>query len=286
LSDLARAPRGEPSVAIVGLGVIGGSLALALTECGICVRAWSESASDRAAARASGVLVDDAYVADRLAGMDALVLAIPLSAIASVARQLVPLVSGNCVVTHACGLQSASALGLDAALHERLLGTHPMAGSHDSGFRAASASLYHGSAISVETRADERSRRIIETVWRSAGATTVVYRDADAHDRLMTWVSHLPQLTATALAAELASHSVDLAALGPGGRDATRLAASSWAQWRELLEVAPSSLDQALQALETRLATMRDAIRRSRVSDIKSSWESAQRWRRGQGDAP
>jgi hypothetical protein len=110
---------------------------------------------------------------------------------------------------HVCGLQGKGALGLDDATHERLIGTHPLAGSHESGFPASRPGLFIGATVSIEQRANAHVRRRAELLWRTVGAARIEYRTAEEHDRLMAWVSHLPQLASTALAASLAAADVD-----------------------------------------------------------------------------
>ena len=105
-------------------------------------------------------------------------------------------------------------------------------------------------------------------------------RAPDEHDRLMSWVSHLPQLAATALACTLADASVAPGAAGPGARDTTRLAESPFAAWRGLLGAAPEDSVAALVRLEDRIRDIREALQAGTPDALSDSWQRAATWRR------
>jgi prephenate dehydrogenase len=276
-------------VAIIGLGCIGGSLARALVAQGVTVRGWSVSASDREQAARAGIEVvgsDGDGGAAACADAALIVLAVPLERVAMVADGLQSVVGNRAVFVHTAGLQRCDALGIDAATHSRLIGTHPLAGTHDSGFAASRADLFVGAVVSVEERADARVRAELEWLWRTAGASRIDYRPADVHDRLMAWVSHLPQLTATALAATLADGGIDPLVIGTGARDTTRLAASELGSWPALFRGAPHDLRDALEQLEQHLRALRLALNAGDAEALRATWETARNWRRqGNGGA-
>ena len=192
----------------------------------------------------------------------------------------------NAVVLHTGSLQRAAAVKPDitSSLHARVIGTHPLAGSHESGFAASRADLFAGCTVSIEARAKPYVRAAAEDLWRGAGAARLDYREAEEHDRLMIWVSHLPQLAATALAGALDAHGVPPRDAGPGARDTTRLAASTLEIWAPLLAGAPDDLDGALAALEARLAELRRAVSARDAASIAALWEPARAWRRASED--
>lgn len=269
-------------VAIVGLGCIGGSLARALVAQGVEVRAWSTSTSDRELAAAAGITVP-AGVAPFAAlcdGATSVVLAVPFARIAEVARAVVEVVQPPARVFHVGGLQQREALGMDESLSSRIVGTHPLAGSHDHGFGASRANMFVGATVCIEDRLDARGRRAADWLWRTAGAHRLDYRTASDHDRLMAWVSHLPQLTATALAHTMAAAGIVPAATGSGARDTTRLAATPLGAWPMLLRGAPDELRRALGQLEATIAQLRDALDAHDDQRLAAMWERAMNWRR------
>ncbi len=270
-------------VAIIGLGCIGGSLARALVAQEVEVRGWSPSASDREQAAAAGVQIgrsDEGGIADACDGAGIVVLAVPIRTVAQVADQVSGALARNANLFHVSGLQSRETLAVAAGIHQRLIGTHPLAGSHDTGFAASRPELFVDAVISAEERASSRERSCIEWLWYTVGARRVDYRTADAHDRLMAWVSQLPQLTATALAATLAAGGIEARTIGTGARDTTRLAASELGSWPTLLSGTPHELDAALELLGDTIADLRAALRDGDSEALASIWNSARAWRR------
>ena len=272
-------------VAVVGLGCIGGSLARAFTANGGALRAWSESTADRELAAAAGISVS-ADLRAALQGAATVVIAVPLLKIAPIAADAMVL-APQAVVMHTGSLQRSKALELKVSpsLNLRVIGTHPLAGSHETGFAASRADLFAGCAVSIETRASDRVRAAAESLWRAAGAARFDYRTADEHDRLMTWVSHLPQLTATALAGSLEAAGIDPSAVGPGARDTSRLAGSALDLWAPLLAAAPEDLDRALAAFTAHLGELRAALAARDPQRLAALWEPARAWRGRAGGA-
>lgn len=268
-----------PSVAVIGLGCIGGSIVKALPNELARVRGFSVSPEDCAMARALGFDVLDAFE-NTLAEADLVVIAVPVQAIAEVAARAILGAQESAAILHCGGVQSREALHLDEATHARLIGTHPLAGSHESGFGAARADLFEGCTVSIESRQSAERERWAKWLWRSVGAERIDYRSAEEHDVLMAWISHLPQLAATALAATFAAEHVDPESVGPGARDTTRLAASAFAQWSTLVQAQPAVLDAALARLEQTIASVRDALTRGDQRALSKIWHSAREWRR------
>lgn len=267
----------EPRVAIVGLGAIGGSVALVLGARGLTVSGATESADDAAAARAAGVRVHDSATS-AAAEADIVLLAVPLDAIAALARRAAE-AAPRATILHAGSLQGEGALALGTPLLGRVIGTHPMAGTHGSGFAAARADMFRGAVVSIESRATPRQREDAELLWSLAGAGRVEYRDAAAHDACMAWSSHLPQLVATALAAATARRDEGGCPRGPGLRDTTRLAASDWGMWRPILEHAPHDTRAALAAVEGELVRLREAMEARDWPRLRDTWDRAREWR-------
>jgi len=274
-----------PNVAVVGLGCIGGSIVKALASDVARVRSWSASPEDCAMARALGHHVPDT-LDGALADADLVVIAVPVQVIAELAARAMRGTPGTAVILHCGGVQSGESLHLDEATHARIVGTHPLAGSHESGFGAARADLFEGCTVSIESRRSAEQERSAKWLWSTAGAARIDYRTAEEHDVLMAWISHLPQLASTALAATFAAGRVDPQSVGPGARDATRLAASAFEQWVSLLKARPVVLDEALVQLEASISSIRDALRRGDEQALRTIWDSAREWRRAAEPQP
>jgi prephenate dehydrogenase len=268
-----------PAVAVIGLGCIGGSLAQVVRASGAGVRGWGASEHDRELAHAAGIEVP-VSLATTVRNAELIVVAVPAHAIAEVARTVIESAPAGATIVHCCGVQAQGALEVDDAAHARIIGAHPIAGSHESGFAAARTGLFAGCTVYVESRATERVRAHMAWLWGIAGADRVEYLDADAQDAMMTWVSHLPQLAATALASALASHGIDPRTAGPGARDTTRLAASPFEQWAPLVFAHRAELADALAQLERTTASIRTALASDGECALESIWNAAREWRR------
>jgi prephenate dehydrogenase len=267
-------------VAIIGLGVIGGSAALRLRDRGTGVRAFATSTKDAALASTAGIEVAPS-LEDAVRDVGLVLVAVPLDAMPYVLRGVVASAAPSATVFHAASLQRRAALDIRPEIESRVVGTHPMAGSHRTGFAAASADLFHGATVYVEQRATPRQREDAELFWSMAGAARIEYSDAESHDRAMAWISHLPQLAATALAVTMAEHAPPASSWspGPGARDTTRLAMSGLDMWRPILQRAPESTLEALRAIEHAVSSLRGALEQADWNRIDETWARAREWR-------
>lgn len=221
-------------VGIVGLGLVGGSLALDLVDLDVPVLGLDTEPEHRALAAAAGieVLDDLATLARRT---DLVVLAVPPAAVAGVLAELTA-AAPEVVVTDVASVKSPATLGVSAP-PARWVGGHPMAGTERTGFAAARPGMLAG-ATWLLTPTDAVDRDALVAVLRlvlSVQAVPVIL-DAHEHDRVVAAVSHVTHLLAYALHDAAGQHGrelVDLVA-GPSFRDATRVAASDPGFWADL----------------------------------------------------
>ena len=275
--------RRPADVAVIGLGVIGGSVALRLLDRDTDHRAFTTSTTDAARAAEAGIAV--AHTLDEAVREVGLVLiAVPLDRVCTVVDQVIGAAPNGATILHAASLQRVEALELLPEASARVVGTHPVAGSHASGFAAARSDLFREATVYVEERATGRQREDAEFFWSLAGARRIEYLPAAVHDDAMAWVSHLPQLASTALAAALAGaqrapNATARVPLGPGGRDATRLAMSALEMWRPILDRAPAATHTALAALEESVGQLRSAFESRDWTAVEELWRAASAWR-------
>ena len=272
-------------VSILGLGVMGGSLARALREQaeGPTVVGWSPDPAEVGAALAAGALHEAAPGPEAAAeGADLVVLAAPVGACVTLMEVVAPHVVGPRVLIDVASLkaplaEAAVALGLE----DRWVGCHPMCGSAESGFGASRADLYVDAKIWL--CANEQARHHLPAVrrfWISLGAVTAPV-DPEAHDGLMALVSHLPQLTANALAATLGAAGVGPDELGPGARDMTRLAGSSPEVWKDILAEAPAELPGHLRNIAHRLEELADLVGKGDTEALTRLLAASRAWKKG-----
>lgn len=270
----------QSEVAIVGLGVIGGSAALKLRERGTPVRGYSTSAADSGGAASAGLTITRS-VDEAVRGVGLVLIAVPMNHICAVANEVLGAAPQTATILHAGSLQRSEALDAMPEVVARVIGTHPLAGSHRSGFAAASADLFRDSTVFVEQRANARQKEDAELFWSLAGARRIEYATAHEHDASMAWISHLPQLASTALASAMATDMPRALAIapGPGGRDATRLAMSNLEMWKPILSRAPAETTRALAVLEETIRTVRTTLESRDWDALDAIWERASAWR-------
>jgi prephenate dehydrogenase len=229
-------PARRPVVAIAGLGLIGGSLAKALTRAGYRVIGVDTPARLRAA---RPVVAETApSVRAAVARANVLVLAAPPAANLRLLREAARSAPGRLVVTDVGGAKRAICAEARRLRFRRFVGGHPMAGRERSGFAASSADLFRGRAwILTPERGGAAAARVVSALVRAVGARPARLTPA-AHDRAVAFLSHVPQLVAWALARAARADAVTrrhLRLAGPGFASMTRLARSPAPLWREVL---------------------------------------------------
>lgn len=264
---------GEPAslrIAIVGVGLIGGSLACALKAAGAVreVVGVSRTGSSLGKALELGVIDRGETRASEVGPVDVLVIATPVRAIPGVMRDFAPHLGSECVVTDVGSVKTWVCRAAEECLGEarsRFVPGHPIAGTERSGVEAAFPSLFERRTV-ILTPDDKVSPSAVETVagmWRQAGAE-VLSMDPGRHDAILAATSHLPHMVAYTLVNALAAHPQheELFRLAAGGfYDFTRIASSDPVMWRDiaLTNAGPlveamkdfrGGLDALIQALE------------------------------------
>jgi prephenate dehydrogenase len=266
------------TVAIIGVGLIGGSFGLALKKAGFTgtiVGASSEATLRTALAR--GVIDEAAPLADAARGADLIYLAQPIGRILDTLHHVDGFVNPGTLITDAGSTKSA--IVATARKHIRrgvFLGGHPMAGKEKRGVAEADADLFRGRTyvLTPHDPAALDTPAVAEFLdWiKRIGALPVIL-NAEEHDRIVAFTSHLAQLASTALAATVAEHAGDhLAVAGPGLADTTRLALSPFELWRDILATNSSAIELALTAYIIKLEHLRDNLR---TREIESEFEIA-----------
>lgn len=258
---------------IIGTGLIGGSLALALREHKFRGRIVG---CDRAAvlekAQKAGA-IDEGFTdpIDATRGSDVVVLATPVGAVVDLIRTVGPGLSPRTLLTDVGSTKeevvkaAQKVFGKDAA--KRFVGGHPMAGKEVSGIENADPDLFRGAAWFVtplpgQTFSHGLRREFLEWVEKIGGRLAKL--EAGPHDRLCAWISHVPQMVSTALAATLVDEfGEDAPLLEAGGRalrEMTRIASSPYSMWRDIALTNKKNISDALLLLEQRLAHIRENL--------------------------
>lgn len=253
-------------VGVVGVGLIGGSLALAARAAGVVGRITGvgRSQANLDVALQRGIV--DRAVQDLAAvgPVDLVVLAVPVGTIAAVGRALVPHLRAGTIVTDVGSVKGPIVTALEAALPPTcpFVGAHPIAGTEASGAAAADAALFRGTrcVLTPTERTEPRARGRVAALWQAVGAQ-VEEMPPDRHDRTLAWTSHVVHAVAYTLARAIATRDAAMLRLaGPSLRDATRVAATAPALWEDIFLANAAAVDGALAALLADLDTLRRAI--------------------------
>ncbi len=261
------------TVAILGLGLIGGSLARALRASGFCNRLLGYGHREPSLRRGIELGVIDDFTLDLeevLTQADVLVLCTPTLVAADVLREILPRLQGRDdapVITDAASVKgSLLAAALDACgeVPAKLVLGHPIAGSERSGVDASSADLYvnHRVILTPVAENDPAAVTLVRDMWASTGAE-VVEMEVAQHDAVLAATSHLPHVLAYALVDALArspdSEEIFRCAAG-GFRDFTRIASSDPVMWRDIAIANRAALLDAIDLFSAHLAELRQAV--------------------------
>ena len=260
-------------MAVIGLGLIGGSIGLAVRDhlpgvvtCGYDLDpAVRRRAAER---RLADTICETAEEA--VADADLVILCVPVGAMGSAARTVLPALKPGVVVSDVGSSKQAIGDTLTAALPgHSIIPAHPVAGTEHSGPDAGFASLFHRRwcIVTPPTDADRAQVRALVAFWEALGAT-VETMDAQHHDRVLAVTSHIPHLIAytivgTASDLEEVTRGEVIKYSAGGFRDFTRIAASDPTMWRDVFLHNRDAVLEMLDRFLTDLAMMREAIRSS-----------------------
>ncbi|HTS51760.1 MAG TPA: prephenate dehydrogenase/arogenate dehydrogenase family protein [Burkholderiales bacterium] len=272
-------------LAVFGVGLIGGSFAMALKQAGCVERVAGVGRSRANLERALELGAIDEIAPDTpvaLEGADLVLVAVPVQQTASVLAAIAPHLQAGAVLTDGGSTKRdvvAAARGNLGVKLMQFVPAHPVAGAELSGVDAASAELFRDRSVVLtpvaETGDDARVR--VDAAWRACGARTVEM-SAERHDQVFAAVSHLPHALAFTLVEMIASRP-DAAELfscaGAGFRDFTRIAGSSPEMWRDICLANGDALLAEIRAFQARLATLAAEIETGDGADIELSFELA-----------
>jgi prephenate dehydrogenase len=279
-------------VTIVGCGLIGASFALALRKTGMCRRiaGWDADAGVRQEALHRGMIdeVDSSFAAGEVSESELIYLAMPVGGILEFLREHGQQIKPGALVTDA----GSTKIEICRVAREHLpdgvvfVGGHPIAGSQYSGPSYSNAELFtEAPYVLVNDSKETDQLRAFEETLKAIGAR-VTLMTAEAHDRAVAFISHLPQILSSTLAATLGNEpQVEslLSVSGSGWRDMTRLAGSSWLMWRDILETNHARISTALDAFARKLDIVRKELRalsqgkRSEMSQTEQIFTEANR---------
>ncbi len=273
------------TLVIAGVGLIGGSLALAARERGLVERVVGYGRNEKTLRRARKLGILDAYFTDAEdfpTDADFLVLATPVSAIAPVTRSFLPRIHRECLISDVGSVKRRVVAAMERLLKggPSFVGAHPIAGSDQWGPDPARADLFvrRRCILTPTRRTDPGALKKLRTFWRRVGAR-VELMDVRLHDRILGVVSHLPHVAAYALVNALERtrvESLDLAGYcGAGFKDTTRIAASRPELWRDICLLNREAVLKGLGEYARGLERIADCIRRDDGPGLEREFDQA-----------
>ena len=283
-----------PKIAILGTGLLGTSVGLALREAGFegAIVGWNRSPEQGQLAQSMGAI--DSLAADAIDAARAsqvTLLAVPIFATLDFMEKLAPVLGPEQLLTDVGStkrvITETGTRLYNTPERAAFLPGHPMAGKERGGASLGDANLFRGAVwLFTDAPAPERSPQSAELVknwrdWVAKMGSKTIDLDAARHDELVAWVSHLPQFTATALSALLEEQVGDAPELKDVGgralREMTRLGASPFSMWRDIAHTNTEAIERALAALEQHIAHLRENLR---TPELRDEFEQANKFRR------
>lgn len=275
----------RPSLAVIGLGLIGGSLARALRLAGAVGRIHGYDPDQRQRRLAVDLGVVDVAAesaVDAVRGAEVVVLAVPVLRTAEALSALRPALKAGAIVTDV-GSTKQSVLADVAAVCGGLppwfVAAHPIAGTEKSGVAASNAELFRNKRLILTPHAqqDPKAFATIRSLWESVGAR-VVEMDAARHDEIFAATSHLPHVLAYAFVDMLSrqqSEAEIFANAGGGFRDFTRIASSSPQMWHDIVRANRESVGGLLEQQIAELQELLALVRGEHWDELKARFQRA-----------
>jgi prephenate dehydrogenase len=280
----------------VGVGLIGGSFALALRKAGFKGKIIGVSSPETVRTALDRHVIDEAMPLRDAAGQSELIyLAQPIARILETLDEIDPHVYPGTLITDAGSTKSAIVARAGKRIRRgRFIGGHPMAGKQSRGIGEAEADLFHGRPYVLTTSSSTESTGVMASSvpssldaelerWIKRIGARVVIMTPEEHDRLVALTSHLPQLISTALAAAIANEPGASRVAGPAAVDLTRLALSPYEIWRDIFATNSVAIDDALAVFIHKLEELRAKLRSPEIEkEFERAASSARELRRGE----
>ncbi len=272
---------------VIGVGLIGGSLAMALRERGVVERIVGVGRGLKNLERAKELRIIDSFSQDLKEGSqgaDLVVVATPVCIIPAAIKQIVPILRDGTIITDVGSVKQRILEEVEPSLPDGLhfVGGHPLAGAEKSGAEASSARLFQGGKciLTPSPNTDPEALEKVASVWRESGME-VVLMDAQRHDRIMGAISHLPHIVASSLVQTIKGSpdpTEDLLGYASGGfNDTTRVASSSPEIWRDIYLWNREAVLEAISRFDLSLRRLKRLIEEEDGAGLLKELEEAKK---------
>lgn len=260
-------------IAVLGVGLIGGSIGLAARRAGVRVCGYDSNPDASRAAFELGAIDEQASdIQTAVREAEIVFAATPVGVLTEVANQALEFAPADCVVSDVGSTkQVVMAVGAD----RRFIGGHPLAGSEAAGVSNARENLFEGAQwylARVAHTTQAHYERLSDLLGRFGAQPMVI--DPEAHDRLMAYISHMPHIVANLLVEQVATAGMHLPATGPSFRDATRVAGANSAIWTDIYLTNRDALITSIDEMGERLAAVRKLLE-ARDATAVTAWNDS-----------
>jgi prephenate dehydrogenase len=255
-------------ITIIGVGLIGGSLARALKEKNLAkvIFGYGRDQSRLEGAQKSNVIDDfSTSIKEAIVDAEIIVIATPVGTFQSILREIEPIVSSNVIITDVGSTKTDIVNSVNDVLRAKsscFIPAHPIAGKEKSGFEVSDAKLFEGKKVIITPQENNLSESIktIEKMWKSVGAE-VDFMSSESHDNLLGMTSHLPHMLAFSLVNYLVDQNPTASIYAGGGfKDFSRIASGDAVMWRDICLQNKDQIISHLKGYQSTLNDLLDAI--------------------------
>ena len=275
------------NIAIVGVGLIGGSIGMAARKNRLAHRvigAGRRQSSIDKALRKGAIDKGTLKLKDAVSDAELIVIATPVDKVIAKIKEVSMHAKKGAIIMDVNSTKGPVLKEADKIINKGLffVGTHPVAGSEQSGILSGNPELFKDTIciITPTNKTDKYAQKKVESFWKSLGAITKTM-SAKEHDRIVANISHLPHLVAYALCDTIPQK--DLIFSGTGLRDTTRIAKSSPEMWRDIFMQNQTALLKAIEAFQEKIKALKNDIKKGARDVILEKLSRAERRRRGIG---
>lgn len=278
-------------VAIIGVGLIGGSLAIVLREKGIAKNIIGIGRGIKNLETAKKLGVVDGFTQDVKAGVkdcNLVIVATPVASIARIVKEILPSLKKGAIITDVGSVKKSIVDEIEKILPDTIhfVGGHPIAGTENAGVEAAFPTLFQNKKciLTPTKKTDKTALEKIKKIWGIAGSE-VILMDAERHDKILAAVSHLPHIVAYSLVntvSDINDFNESLVKYSAGGfKDFTRIASSPPEMWRDICLLNKGALLDVIQRFQNTLKGLEEMIKDSDGDGLQKEFEKAKAVRDG-----
>lgn len=276
-------------LALIGTGLIGGSLSLALKASSSVKHVVGFARNENSLKKGVSLGILDSYslsVEEAVKGSDMVILAVPLGAMAELLQQISPYLKGSCIISDVGSAKSSVVNAAKDCLGEKFkhfVPAHPIAGTENNGVESGFAELFHNRKVILtpNENTSEQAINLIKTMWESCGAM-VESMTVEHHDQIFAATSHLPHMLAYSLVNCLADmeDKVEIFKYAAGGfRDISRIASSDPTMWRDICLHNKEAIAVMLKQYAGELSALSEKIEQSKDDELHEYFSRAKKRR-------